>query len=628
MSEGDDPAKFLELFSTLLLKAQTANFKLSEEDKAAYFLRALPVTYESLKSEWKSLQRIKEITKQPTSTFEDLRGMFNTYIADFKRQDEVRLQTAMMVRKASHGQQRRHFGQGQQRNHNKDQNNKKALSCWNCGKQGHSSKDCRAPRIGDGYAHKPKGLSHNRFNNHHNKPTDDLAALHRNMAGAAIQEVSEEDYAALVKEESIEWLVDLGASSHICNNKEVFSQLEKLAFPKRFRTASGSATVSEHGGRVTMKLPQDQSAIGHLTLHDVVLMEYAPANLLSQGTLLAKGWDVDITQHGGMISKHGVNIPVYKTGPGGTLRAFRLPLKKDFYIESEQQQAVVSVDEKIKRKEQGDLYLTVQDKDTIQGWHNRLGHMGVSAIKKLAASGQLHITDKDSSTFKMEECEVCAIAKTTRLTFGDISVTAQEPLEIVHSDITGPLKPDINGNIYYVTFIDDLTGLTCIGGLRNKTAMDVLGCFKNFKKITELAFNRKVQCLRTDGGGEYLGGMKPYLQLHGIVHQVTTPYTPQLNGTAERANRTLKEMCSSMLIAAVTGSSRESTTDTRARSTDNSIHLSPARQGEPDSLGADSVAPTSHRNNNTSPIHITNRYRDLKVHDNSPQDLENLTRRT
>ena len=44
MSEGDGPVKFLELFSTLLLKAQTANFKLSEDDKATYFLRALPVT--------------------------------------------------------------------------------------------------------------------------------------------------------------------------------------------------------------------------------------------------------------------------------------------------------------------------------------------------------------------------------------------------------------------------------------------------------------------------------------------------------------------------------------------------------------------------------------------------------
>ena len=42
----------------------------------------------------------------------------------------------------------------------------------------------------------------------------------------------------------------------------------------------------------------------------------------------------------------------------------------------------------------------------------------------------------------------------------------------------------------------------------------------------------------------------------------------------------------------VTGSSRESTTGTQDRSTDISIHLSPARRGEPDSLGADSVAPT------------------------------------
>jgi hypothetical protein len=75
----------------------------------------------------------------------------------------------------------------------------------------------------------------------------------------------------------------------------------------------------------------------------------------------------------------------------------------------------------------------------------------------------------------------------------------------------------------------------------------------------------------------------------------------------------------------VTGSSRESTTGTQDRSTDISIHLSPARRGEPDSLGADSVAPTIRLHHSpkqqTFPTHITNRYRDLEVHDN-------LTRRT
>jgi hypothetical protein len=61
-------------------------------------------------------------------------------------------------------------------------------------------------------------------------------------------------------------------------------------------------------------------------------------------------------------------------------------------------------------------------------------------------------------------------------------------LEIVHSNIAGPLKPDVDGHIHYVTFDDDLTGLVCIRGLKNWTSMDILDRFKHFKRITELAF--------------------------------------------------------------------------------------------------------------------------------------------
>ena len=271
--------------------------------------------------------------------------------------------------------------------------------------------------------------------------------------------------------------------------------METLAVPKKFKTVSGEAMLATVNGKVTMKLPRSQ---GLLTLHDVMLMESSPCNLLSQGTLIEKGWTVDINKEGGSISKDDCIIPVYKTGFKGTLRAIRLTLKKVYYSNQsghqEQQEAAVPVKRFRNSNQMGsseELYLTVQDKDTVQGWHIRLGHLGVSTIKKLAEAGQLQITDKDTSTFKMEECEVCAVANTTRLPFDNTPVKATQPLEIVHSDIAGPLKPDVDGRIYYVTFIDDLTGLVCIGGLKKQDSNGCLGPLQRLQEDHRIGFTSK-----------------------------------------------------------------------------------------------------------------------------------------
>ncbi|GKF68622.1 putative RNA-directed DNA polymerase [Tanacetum coccineum] len=52
---------------------------------------------------------------------------------------------------------------------------------------------------------------------------------------------------------------------------------------------------------------------------------------------------------------------------------------------------------------------------------------------------------------------------------------------------------------------------------------------------------RKLKCIRSDNGGEYIGPFDEYCREHGIQHQKTPPKTPQLNGLAERMNRTLVE---------------------------------------------------------------------------------------
>ena len=66
----------------------------------------------------------------------------------------------------------------------------------------------------------------------------------------------------------------------------------------------------------------------------------------------------------------------------------------------------------------------------------------------------------------------------------------------------------------------------------------------------ESELNKKVKCLRTDNGREYVSHeFDAYLKEHKIRRQLTCPNTPQQNGVAERKNRHLAEVCRSMLHA-------------------------------------------------------------------------------
>ena len=63
-----------------------------------------------------------------------------------------------------------------------------------------------------------------------------------------------------------------------------------------------------------------------------------------------------------------------------------------------------------------------------------------------------------------------------------------------------------------------------------------------------------VKVLRTDNGGEYISkAFDDFLSKNGIARQNSSPYTPQQNGVAERANRTVVEMARSMIHAQCLG---------------------------------------------------------------------------
>ena len=64
--------------------------------------------------------------------------------------------------------------------------------------------------------------------------------------------------------------------------------------------------------------------------------------------------------------------------------------------------------------------------------------------------------------------------------------------------------------------------------------------------MVERQSGKKLKCIRSDNGGMYRGPFDVYCRQHGIRHEKT----PQLNGLAEKRNRTLVERVTCMLSEA------------------------------------------------------------------------------
>jgi transposase InsO family protein len=84
-----------------------------------------------------------------------------------------------------------------------------------------------------------------------------------------------------------------------------------------------------------------------------------------------------------------------------------------------------------------------------------------------------------------------------------------------------------------------------------KTKDEALNYFKTYKAKAENQLERKIKRLWSDRGGEYFSNaFDEFCVEHGIVHERTSPYSPQSNEIAERKNRTLTELVNAMLDTA------------------------------------------------------------------------------
>ena len=76
----------------------------------------------------------------------------------------------------------------------------------------------------------------------------------------------------------------------------------------------------------------------------------------------------------------------------------------------------------------------------------------------------------NNSCLDFDFCENCVYGKHNRVSFPSGGKRVKQILELVHTDVFGPIKvPSLGKFVYYVSFIDDFTRNTWIYFLKNKS---------------------------------------------------------------------------------------------------------------------------------------------------------------
>jgi transposase InsO family protein len=201
------------------------------------------------------------------------------------------------------------------------------------------------------------------------------------------------------------------------------------------------------------------------------------------------------------------------------------------------------------RKLESQANLSEVKTETI--WHKRLGHVSTAGLQKLKGM----VNGFSENAVKENICSVCVEGKQCKLPHSQPRWRATRPLQLVRSDLCGPVTAEsYDKKRYVITFIDDFTHFTFVYLLQEKS--EAFQCFKNYKAMATAHFNNKLSRFHCDNGEEYVSKeMTNYFKEKGIQVEFTIRYMPQQNGVAERLNRTIMEKACCMQLNSGLGKS-------------------------------------------------------------------------
>ena len=221
-----------------------------------------------------------------------------------------------------------------------------------------------------------------------------------------------------------DWIVDSGATSHMCKEKNLFSDLKRTSQNKIF-LGDGRTITSEGIGKVNLILKTNKSQTV-MEISDVLFVPDLAENIISVKKLSEKNIAVEFIRD------------------------------KCFVREAEGKYEIASI--------RGGLYkLHACRKETcatskefeetefcVHQWHKRLAHRNLKDIKNLEKDG-IKVKACDCSDI----CESCIKGKMARKSFPKRATPTDNCLDVVVSDICGPMQVESLGRKrYFATFID------------------------------------------------------------------------------------------------------------------------------------------------------------------------------
>ena len=333
-----------------------------------------------------------------------------------------------------------------------------------------------------------------------NLAADDLFYRHDNTPVFSLVSSVYDDLAGLI-------VVDSACSRHAFSDRNAFLDLRPVPTTCKPIAGIGGKLVQPTGmGTVRISLPGR-----NVQLRNVMFVPNMGANLLSVSQLLDSGVKLDFKVDSCTLTHSSLGAIEAKRRYGIFVFESKMtPLGLNAY--------------------------SVPDDPIQQLWHARMGHLGQQNVARLPQMA----TGVDFSKKVEEEltCECCVQGRQKSAPHKDVITPGQHPMELIHSDVCGPIKPTgFDGSRYFVTFKCDCTNFSEVFCIKNKSM--VFLCFRRFKSFYERD-GRRIRRFRTDNGGEYMGhDFQQFLADNGIFHEPTVPGNPQQNGESERLGLTL-----------------------------------------------------------------------------------------